>query len=152
MNDTYEHDDHVTKIERLLRRVAVIIKRRGRDILADFEITGPQFNALLTLRDNPDITMGELCEKLFLACSTATDLIDRMEKNGVLVRRRDPQDRRVIRLAISEKGQQVIAEVVKARRRYVSSILSNLSDDEKDHLANALEKLHTLMVIEKVNS
>lgn len=144
-------DDMVVTVERLLRRVAFIVKRRGRDILADFGITYPQFNALLVLRDKPDMTMGELCEKLLLACSTATDLIDRMEKNGFLVRNRDAEDRRVIRLAVSEKGKQVITEVLVARRRYVASMLEKLPEDEQTRLAQSLDRLHSLMFSEKVN-
>ena len=144
-------DDAVIKIERLLRHVAFIIKKRGRDILVDFGITTPQFNALLVLRDNPNITMGDLCEKLFLACSTATDLIDRMEKNGLLERSRDKQDRRVIRLSISDKGRQVISEVIEARRRYVASILGKLTAEEIEQLGNSLDKLHSLMVSERVS-
>lgn len=144
-------NDAVTKIERLLRHVAFIIKKRGRDILVDFGITTPQFNALLALREHPNITMGDLCEKLFLACSTATDLIDRMEKNGLLERARDPQDRRVIRLSISQRGIQVIGEVIEARRRYVASILVKLTAEEIDQLGNSLDRLHSLMVSEKVS-
>lgn len=143
-------NESVTKIERLLRHVAFIIKKRGRDILIDFGITNPQFNALLTLREYPKMTMGELCEKLFLACSTVTDLIDRMEKNGLLERNRDTEDRRVIRLSTSEKGQQVINEVIVARRRYVASMLEKLTPEEADQLGMSLDKLHSLMVSEKV--
>jgi DNA-binding MarR family transcriptional regulator len=145
-------DDSVTKIERSLRHVAFIIKKRGRDILIDFGITGPQFSALLALRENPNITMGELCDKLFLACSTATDLVDRMDKNGFLERKRDTQDRRVIRLSISEMGKRVISEVVAARRRYVSSILEKLTEEEISQLAQSLDRLHSLMFQEKVTS
>ncbi len=144
-------DDSVSRIERLLRRVAFMVKRRGRDILADFEITNPQFDALLALRDDHDLTMGELCEKLLLACSTATDLINRMEKNGFLVRNRDQQDRRVIRLAISEKGRRVMTEVLAARRRYMASILKKFSVEEQDQLAQSLDRLHSLIFTEKVN-
>jgi len=144
-------EESVTKVERLLRHMAFIIKKRGRDILVDFGITSPQFNALLTLKDHPSITMGELCEKLFLACSTATDLIDRMEKNGFLERNRDAQDRRVIRLSISEKGKQVISEVIVARRRYVASILEKLTEEETEQLGNSLDKLHSLMVSQGVS-
>jgi DNA-binding MarR family transcriptional regulator len=144
--------ESVTRIERLLRHVAFIIRRRGRDILSDFNITNPQFNALLALREKEDITMGELCDKLLLACSTATDLVDRMEKNGFLVRKRDPQDRRVIRLSITDKGKVVISEVLAARRRYVASILENLSAEERVQLGESLERLHSLMFSEKVDS
>jgi len=130
--------------------VSFIIKRRGRDILKDFDITTPQFLALQVLRDEPGITMGELCEKLFLACSTATDLVDRMEKNGYVNRQRDLEDRRVIRLFITEKGEEIIHEVILARRRYVEQILKQLSAEEIEQLATSLEKLHSLMHSENV--
>ena len=142
--------ESVAEIERLLRHVSFIIKRRGRDILKDFDITTPQFLALQVLRDEPGITMGELCEKLFLACSTATDLVDRMEKNGYVNRQRDLEDRRVIRLFITEKGEEIIHEVILARRRYVEQILKELSAEEIEQLATSLEKLHSLMHSENV--
>ena len=145
-----EFSDSVVRIERLLRHVAFIIKKRGRDILSDFDITTPQILALVALKDRPGITMGALCERLYLACSTATDLIDRMEKNGYLERNRDPDDRRVIRLSITEKGQNIIDQVINARRRYVDSILKQLTQEEIDQLAQALEKLDALMVAGKV--
>lgn len=145
-----EFSDSVVRIERLLRHVAFIVKKRGRDILSDFEITTPQFLALEVLKDKPGITMGELCERLYLACSTATDLIDRMEKNGYLERNRDTEDRRVIRLSITEKGQNIIDQVINARRRYVDSILKQLTQEEMDQLAQSLEKLGALMVAGKV--
>lgn len=145
-----EFSDSVVRIERLLRHVAFIIKKRGRDILSDFDITTPQFLALVVLKDRPGITMGELCERLYLACSTATDLIDRMEKNGYLERNRDADDRRVIRLSITEKGQNIIDQVINARRRYVDSILKQLTQEEIDQLAQALEKLDALMVAGEV--
>ncbi|MBP8613233.1 MAG: MarR family transcriptional regulator [Firmicutes bacterium] len=142
--------ESVVQIERLLRHVSFIIKRRGRDILKDFDITTPQFLALQVLRDEPGITMGELCDKLFLACSTATDLVDRMEKNGYVNRQRDAEDRRVIRLFITEKGEEIIHEVIMARRRYVDQILKQLSAEETEQLATSLEKLHSLMHSENV--
>ncbi len=147
-----EFDAQVRQIEELLRHVAFIIKKRGRDILIDFGITNPQFNALLVLDNHPDITMGELCDRLYLACSTATDLIDRMEKNGLLERRRDPEDRRVIRLRVLPKAKEVIDQVIQARRRYVKSILAKLDKKDIETLARSLQQLHSLMTEENLPS
>lgn len=147
-----EFDVQVKQIEELLRHVAFIIKKRGRDILSDFGITNPQFNALLVLDSHPNITMGELCERLYLACSTATDLIDRMEKNGLLERRRDPEDRRVIRLRTMPKAKEVIEQVIQARRRYVKSILTKLDEKDIETLARSLQQLHSLMTEENLPS
>lgn len=141
-------DRHVVEIEDLLRSVGQIIKKRGRDILGNFDITNPQFDALLVLRDFGELTMGELCGKMFLACSTATDLIDRMERNGLIERVRDTADRRVIRLRVLPKGNSIIDEVLEARRSYLATTLSELDVADKERLIQSLDQLNYLMTRE----
>lgn len=141
-------DRHVAEIEELLRNVGTILKKRGRDILSSFDITPPQLEALLVLREFGDLTMGELCGKMYLACSTATDLIDRMERNALIERVRDTNDRRVIRLKVLDKGTRVIDEVLEVRRDYLSNILSELSVSDKERLIHSLEQLNYLMTRE----
>lgn len=138
-------DRHVVEIEDLLRNVSTMLKKRGRDIISQFEITPPQLDALLVLREFGELTMGELCQKMFLACSTATDLIDRMERNGLIERVRDTADRRVIRLKVLLKGTKVIDDVLDARRNYLGTILSEIDTSDKDRLIHALEQLNYLM-------
>jgi DNA-binding MarR family transcriptional regulator len=135
----------VSEIERLLREISVIVKRKGREMLGNFPITPPQFTALLWLKDEGDMTIGELSQKMYLACSTMTDLIDRMEKNGVVERVRDERDRRVVRIHLLEKGKNIIEEVLKTRRQYLAKVLSHLSDEEalkiKKHLSILYEEM-----------
>lgn len=138
--------DHlVVELDALLRNIAGHLRKRGRDILGNFEITNPQFDALLVLRENGELTMGELCAKMYLACSTATDLIDRMERNGLIERVRDSQDRRVIRLRVLEKGSNIIDEVLEARQTYLAAQFADLDEVDKKNLIQALEQLNHLM-------
>ncbi len=136
---------HVEELDRLLRTVSSVIKRRGRDILSDFDITPPQFNALLILRNHGNLTIGELGEKMYLACSTATDLIDRMERNGLVERVRDQNDRRVIRLHVKEKGTEMVGAVMAARIRYLSGVLEQISPEEIETMTTAMRHLEQLM-------
>lgn len=138
-------DRHVAEIEELLRNVGTMLKKRGRDIVSNFDITPPQLDALLVLREFGNLTMGELCGRMFLACSTATDLIDRMERNGLIERVRDTNDRRVIRLRMLDKGSVVIDEVLVARRDYLSAILTEVDVPDKERLIQSLEQLNYLM-------
>lgn len=142
-NITYE--PYVGEIDKLIRRVSFVIKCRGRDILNDFDITTPQFNALLLLAEHGDMTIGDLGSKLYLASSTATDLIDRMERNGLVSRERDTNDRRVVRLHMLDKGHQMIKEVLENRKRYLSTILSQVPQQEIDALKTSLQSLYDLM-------
>ena len=138
-------DRRVAEIEALIRQVSVIIRKRGREILSDFGITPPQLNALVILVEQDGITMGELCDRMYLACSTATDLIDRMERNGLIERERDLTDRRVIRLRVKDPGRRVIEEVMKARKRYLGGVLKQVPEEEHESLIKSLRDLYNIM-------
>lgn len=145
---TIAADPTVEGIEALLRSVALVLKKRGRDILGAFDVTPPQFEALLTLRECGSLTMGELCQKLYLACSTATDLVDRMERNGLILRERDHLDRRVIRLRVTPEGDQVMNQVVQARLKYLSTVVEGMSPQQRQTLAESLQELQQRMLTE----
>lgn len=117
-------DDRIIRIEENFRKVTVKIKQKGREILEDFNITPPQFNVLLHLIEEGDLTIGELSSRMYLACSTVTDLIDRMEKAELVVRKKDQKDRRVVRVHVLEKGNRLLEGVLLNRREYLASILT----------------------------
>ncbi|PTX59348.1 DNA-binding MarR family transcriptional regulator [Melghirimyces profundicolus] len=135
----------VAEIERLVREISVVVKRKGREILNEFPITPPQFTALLWLNEEGDMTIGDLSQKMYLACSTMTDLIDRMEKNGLVERVRDERDRRVVRIHLLEKGRSIIYDVMEARLAYLSDVLSRFSKEEVKEMSKHLSLLHREM-------
>lgn len=129
-------------IEKDLRYIAGIIKQKGREILSNYTITPPQFVALQWLFEGGDMTIGELSNKMYLAFSTTTDLVDRMEKNQLVMRVKDPNDRRVVRIHLLEEGERVIEEVIKKRQLYLREVLKNFSSEEVVLLKDSLVKLH----------
>ncbi|MFA5524088.1 MAG: MarR family transcriptional regulator [Tissierellales bacterium] len=143
-----ETDDKVTVIEKYLRRVDWIIRKKGREILNDTNITDPQFIALQHLANNKQLTIGELSQKMSLACSTITDLIDRMEKSELVIREKDEQDKRVVRLSVQSKGHEIVQQVLEKRREYLSEKLSGLNENDKDILMENLKYLYEAMTDE----
>jgi DNA-binding MarR family transcriptional regulator len=135
----------IADIEKDLRYISGIIKQKGREILSNYTITPPQFIALQWLFEEGDMTIGELSNKMFLACSTTTDLVDRMEKNQLVVRVKDPKDRRVVRIHLLEEGERIIDEVIKKRQVYLQEVLKDFSDGEILGLKDSLAKLHLEM-------
>jgi MarR family transcriptional regulator, organic hydroperoxide resistance regulator len=135
----------VAELEKLLRYISENLKQRGREILTQYPITPPQFVALQWLLEEGDLTIGELSNKMYLACSTTTDLVDRMEKNGLVARVKDQHDRRVVRIHLLEKGERIIDEVIKKRQHDLAQVLQSFSDEEIVFLEKCLRKLHQEM-------
>jgi DNA-binding MarR family transcriptional regulator len=141
LNHASVNEQTVADLEKALRHISGIIKQKGREILNDFAITPPQFVALQWLMENGDLTIGELSNKMYLACSTTTDLVDRMEKNLLVIRIKDPKDRRVVRIHLLQEGERIIEEVIQKRQNYLRDMLVNFKVEELTTLEKSLIKL-----------
>ncbi|MEO4052039.1 MarR family transcriptional regulator [Solibacillus sp. CAU 1738] len=146
MNDNERHSfESIANLEKELRFISHLIKQKGREILSNYTITPPQFVALQWLHESGDMTIGDLSTKMYLAFSTTTDLVDRMEKNELVQRVRDEQDRRVVRIHLLPEGERIIQEVIEKRQNYLRDILGHFDEIEGADLIRLLQKLHLLM-------
>ena len=135
------------QLEETIRRANTILFKRGRSILIERDISALQFNALLTIREFGPLTMGDLCKHLFIACSTATDLADRMERSKLVERVRDEKDRRVVRMRILPQGEEVLNEVIAERQTFMGEVLQDYTDVEYVELLRSLEILEQRMAL-----
>ncbi len=104
--------------------------------------------------DGP-LPMRGLAEALDVSQASATGIVDRMEQRGLIERQRDPDDRRVIRAALTAAGRQLIEGVAAERKERLASVLDELTDDELEGflrgtraLRAARERLHAALEAE----
>lgn len=142
MTNTVPNSEQVAFLEKELRYISGIIKQKGREILSNYTITPPQFIALQWLFEHGDMTIGDLSNKMYLAFSTTTDLVDRMEKNQLVQRIRNEQDRRVVQIHLLKEGERIIEEVIVKRQNYLREVLSDFDEQEVTQLSASLKKLH----------
>ncbi|NLY46303.1 MAG: MarR family transcriptional regulator [Tissierella sp.] len=135
-------DEYIAEIEKYLRRIDHTIRKKGREIIIEANITIPQFQALQILIHNENLTIGELSQKMALACSTITDLIDRMEKTELVIRRRSEKDKRVVIVEVLPKGHDILEKVLKKRRAYLKGMMSEYNLENMDILRHQLETLY----------
>jgi len=81
------------------------MSRAYAPLLAPFGLTYVQYLVLLVLWEGDDLPVGALGERLFLNSATLTPLLKRLERAGLIVRRRGTHDERVVRLALTPRGR-----------------------------------------------
>ena len=91
-----------------------------------------QLHVLTILETAGPLPMGKLAESLDVSVASATGIVDRMEQRGLIERRRDDEDRRVIRVALRDDGRRLIEGVAAERRERLHILLNELTDDELD--------------------
>jgi len=105
------------------------------------ELTVTQLRVLLTLRDIPGAPAGVLAERLRVTPPTVTGLVDRLVRSGAVRREEDPKDRRLVRNVLTERGHEVLGEVEREGRTYLTQVFERLSPEKLSRLVESLEVL-----------
>jgi len=95
-------------------------------------------NLLMLLRFNGPLTMSRLAELLDVSVASATGIVDRMEKKGVIERKRSDEDRRVVEVHVSGKGEDVFIAMQAERQAHMARMLSGVADKDLDALLTGL--------------
>jgi DNA-binding MarR family transcriptional regulator len=87
-------------------------------------------NVLTILESDGPLSMSRLAEALDVSVASATGIVDRMETRGLVERRRDTDDRRVVVVHPTDRGLGVFALIDERRRTGLAGLLERLSDDD----------------------
>ncbi len=85
--------------------------RLYKQVLDRWGLTYPQYLVMVALREGDDRTVGELGDLLYLESNTLTPMLKRMEAAGLVERKRDLADERVVRIRLSPNGRSVASEL-----------------------------------------
>ncbi len=110
--------------------------------LAAVNLSGPKFAALsgLVAEDQP-VSLSELAEKLTCVRSNITQLMDRLEADGLVKRIEDPSDRRGVRAEVTKLGRERHAAGLKVVNRVHTEVAKQLSAVDQSVLKRALETI-----------
>ncbi len=95
-------DDRVAIVTGL-RRIVKALETYSRAVQREFGLTGPQLWAVKVLARG-QLTAGELAQALAVHQSSVSVLVERLERRGLVRRTRDPDDRRVVHVALTARG------------------------------------------------
>jgi DNA-binding MarR family transcriptional regulator len=98
-------------------------------------------NVLFVLSGEGPLPMNRLAELLDVSQASATGIVDRMEQRGLVARERDTDDRRVIRVALSTQGEELLAGIAAERRDKLARLLDALPEDDATALLQGLRAM-----------
>ena len=91
--------------------------------------------------------MGEIAHDLRITVGTLTTAITKLIKKGYVERKRIEEDRRVVLVNLTSKGEEVYKVHQVFHEEMICAMLSNFSDEEEQVLSKSLEKLNTFFFI-----
>ncbi|MBC8174511.1 MAG: MarR family transcriptional regulator [Candidatus Marinimicrobia bacterium] len=109
--------------------------------LSEFGVTSSQHTVLSTLAENDGLSLSEIGKRIYLDKPAITGLADRLEKDGLVERRRTSEDRRVIRLYLTEKGQNLLQRFEKIATEVDRELVQVLSSSELNKFREMLNRI-----------
>lgn len=94
------------------------------------ELTFGQLRILFLLREHGSLTMSGLAELLGVTAATASGVVDRIERTGLVTRHHRLDDRRVVDVVLTEEGERTLREMAGARLDAMRQTLEVLTPDE----------------------
>jgi len=104
-------------------------------------VSGAQIWAMAALHQTPGMKVSELAQALSIHASTASNLLDKIEKSGLIRRERNSADQRVVRLYLTDAGEKALGKAPHPLTGILTHALGQLSDDALSRLNQDLATL-----------
>ncbi len=127
--------------ENMLRVGLLLRKKLLKFDCETLDISPPHFFILVALNESGALPVSVIGRSAAISKPEMTRFTDKLEALGLVERKPDAEDRRVINLALTKKGKQVLAEARKLIRDNIKARLSSLEPGELEKLAVSLKSL-----------
>lgn len=149
-NDEINSFDKSYEILSLIKKLREVSHKRMKKYFCDMKLTGPQGMLVSILSHDGDMKVSDLSKKMCLSNSTVSGIIDRLEKQGYVERKRSESDRRVVMISVTGD----LREKIDSRMELMESSLKKLMDQgSESELGKVLEGFKILSkLIERAES
>jgi DNA-binding MarR family transcriptional regulator len=135
--------DSPTQLE-ILKKLRIIIRAAAQHsswIDKQCGVNGAQLWIMQELHEAGKLRVGELTAKLAVHQTTTSNLVDSLEKRGLVSKSRDPNDQRVVTVMLTEQGAAILLKAPKPARGLLPEALLQLDRKHLDELESGLQGL-----------
>lgn len=125
----------------VLSRAFQSIRKRVEEDIKDLGLNPTEFAVLELIYNKGDQPIQKIGEKVLIASSSITYVVDQLEKKKLIKRKSCPNDRRVTHATITPEGKDLMDTVFPQHRATMNEIFGGLDSKEKENLIEQLKKL-----------
>lgn len=135
-----------------LRKITQAIDLHSKYLAKNYGMTGPQLVLLQELSDCESQSVSELSKSVSLSQGTVTDIVVRLEKKGLLSRRRSETDKRRVLVSITENGQALLKKAPSALQNKFVESFHSLADWEQLMILSSIERIVNMMSADSIEA
>lgn len=123
-----------------MSRVINTLRRENNKLILKHDITLGQFAVMEALYSKGRLSTGEVMEKILTTSGNIPVIVKNLEKDGFITREQDESDKRRFILDLTDKGKDLMDEIVPENLKFMDELISLWDDDEKEELIILMNK------------
>ena len=133
-----EIQENTKVMDKTIRDIHKYLVEFTKGNLKENGLTKQRFLVLWYITKKQPVNMSYLHDKMYMANSTLTVIVDRLVEDELLKRYRNPKDRREVLLELTERGNDILSKLLNIRHSFLEKALEELSEEQIDDLNNLL--------------
>ena len=134
-------EDHAQRWSEIMPLILRRLIAAAGEAAAQLELSMTQAEVISYLSEKHETTMGELSDHISVSLSAMTGVVDRLVQKGSVSRDRDETDRRVVKVRLTQAGEDLAAEVAQAKKSHAIAVLDALGESDRERLLEIMAKL-----------
>jgi DNA-binding MarR family transcriptional regulator len=126
-------------------RACHVLERALTVRLAPIGLKPAQLDVLMNLYRHPGMSQHDLARRLLVGRSNITMLLPQLEKRGLLRRQGDEKDKRILRLTLTEAGEELLMRALKIHMALIEAAMSQSTPEEGDLIGDHMRKVADLL-------
>lgn len=135
-----------------LRRVIRATDLHSKHLAKTTGLTSPQILLLQTIRDQGEVTIGEIASEMSLSQATVTTIIDRLEKRGLVYRERSKTDKRKVHAHLTDDAIETLKSAPIPLQDQFARQFENLQDWEQAMIISSLQRVAKMMDAQNIDA
>jgi DNA-binding MarR family transcriptional regulator len=116
---------------------------RTRDqLLGELQLTRTQIEVIFFLSEDENQTIGDIAERLAVTHSAATQTVEALVKRGFIARAPDPDDRRIVRIALNPAGNALAKQLHQGRKARMQAVFAGLTEEQLELMITVLNQVN----------
>ena len=128
----------------LLRKITQAVDLHSKYLNKNFGLTGPQLILLQEL-SNGEMTVSELARRISLSQGTVTEILHRLEKKDLIIKRRGNRDKRRVLISLSEKCTDLLALAPPPLQETFTKYFSQIEEWEQLMILSSMNRIVKMM-------
>ena len=124
----------------IYNRILVLEEKWLRE--QNLQVTMSEAHMLVAVGQRENKAMSEVAEAVSLTNGTVTTMIKKLESKGYVMRSRDGDDKRILRVRLTDKGKEVTTVHEDFHKKLTETVLNSITQEEKVVLMSTMEKIH----------